>query len=548
MPTVTNPPTTPGQPASSGTSAATPSARTTATANPGSSADSFSVDHAERPFDVYFTPKENAYKFETKCIEEVIAARKADPVDYPEDQNPYKILYMVYNLRNEKIVKKLFEAMKAGIDVQVLIEADQISDDRPWNKVDDWFEAEGLKVIRSDKDITDAEREGAHLIGIDRKSLMHMKSRLFLYKDPQTGEKKTKVLSGSLNPGSYPIRNDENVNVMTSDKIARDYVKRFYQIRHREPAKNKWHDDRPINVLFTPYEQGAVTTPTKKLFEWIDNEKEMIIISVFALRNLTTKGEQDNLVKKLKKAKDRGVKVMVLTDRRKSDGTDENGEPIMMYGELAHNDLTDEKLEEAGIKVLELVNTAGKHSSVHGKSMVCGLKDMKVLTGAGNWTVAAMGSRKKQPRNEESFIFVESGKLDNNYTGRAYLSNFMELLRRYDKQFPEKAEDMIKELQQLPNGPKVSFDVSAFAKAHAGQEVYFVSDHPAITSQIPAGQPGIKLDTSPNTGTPPFAPQTPIKIPMGTRLKYRVAIKDPQSGAIDFVGGSQIAVVEDKLH
>ena len=501
--------------------------------------------NASRPFDVYFTPNDDAYKFEMQCIDDVIAARKADSTQYTQADNPYKIQYMVYNLRNEKIVNKLFEAIKAGIDVQVLIESEQISDDRPWNKVDDWFEAEGLKVLRSDKDVDLAERKGAHLIGIDRRSLMHMKSRIFLYKDPDTGEKRSKVLSGSLNPGGYPVKNEENVNVMTSGRIARTYEKRFYEILEHKPATNNWHDDRPINVMFTPYHQGGPTTPTKKLFEWIDQEKEMILVSVFALRNLTTKGDRENLVKKLKKAQDRGVKVMVITDRRKSDGVDVNGNQILMYGEPAHNDYTDENLERAGIPVFELVNTKTEHSSVHGKSMVAGLKNMKVLTGAGNWTVAAMGSRKKNPRNEESFIFVDSGKLDNNYTGRAYLSNFLGLLRKYDEQFPEKAETIIKELQALPNWPKVPFDMSAFAKGHAGEEVYFVSDHPAIKSQIPHGEPGIRINTDPNAGSPPFSPQAPIKVPMGTKLSYRIAKRDPDTGEIDFGHGPQIAVVEE---
>ena len=543
MPTITNNSNTPIQPSAANNSAP---ATAPAATQPNDRSDSYATDAAERPFDVYFTPDEDAYKYEMKCIDEVIAARKADTTQYADADNPYKIQYMVYNLRNEKIVKKLFEAIKAGIDVQVLIESEQISDERPWNKVDDWFEAEGLKVLRSDKDVDLAERKGADLIGIDRHSLMHMKSRIFHYKDPQTGEKKSKVLSGSLNPGGYPVKNEENVNVMTSGRIARTYEKRFYEILEHKPASNKWHEDRPINVMFTPYNQTGPTTPTKKLFEWIDQEKEMLIISVFALRNLTTKGDSDNLVKKLKKAQERGVKVMVVTDRRKSDGVDVNGNPILMYGQPAHNDYTDENLEQAGIPVFELVNTKSEHSSVHGKSMVAGLKDMKVLTGAGNWTVAAMGSRKKNPRNEESFIFVDSGKLDQNYTGRAYLSNFLGLLRKYDKQFPQKAEGLIKELQDLPNWPSVSFDVSAFAKAHQGEEVYFVSDHPAIKSQIPSGAPGIKINTDPNAGSPPFSPQAPIKIPMGTKLDYRIAKKDPQTGQLNFLGGTQVAVVEEE--
>lgn len=511
------------------------------------SIDRWDPHSVERPFDIYFTPEEDAYAFEAKCIDEVIAARQADPTAYPEGQDPYSIHYMVYNLRNKEIVHKLFAAVRAGIDVQVLVEADQISPQRHWNKVDDWFEEQGLTVIHSDKEITDAERRGAHMIGIDRRSLMHMKSRIFRYKDPATGESKAKVLSGSLNPGGAPVHNDENVNLIVNDAVVDLYERRYYEIRDRQQATNVWHDDRPVNVLFTPYARGDVT-PTKKLFEWIDQEQEMILISVFALHNLTAKGERQTLIEKLAAAKARGVRVMVITDRRKSDGTDKDGNRINMYGRPAHDDDTDELMQQAGIPVFELCNTTTANSAVHGKSVLCGLKHTKVLTGAGNWTVAAMGSNQANPKNEESFIFVDSGKLDGNYTGRAYLANFLNLLRKYDNQYDEQAEAVIGALQKLDGWPKVTLDLAPIAKAHPGKEVFLISEHPAVKVKVRDGEPGLRIDTSPQAGTPQFAADSNVELPFGSHLTFQVAVRDPDTGQIHLTKRDQIVVVDTPGH
>ncbi len=535
-----------GSAATPAASAATTAAGAVTTTN-AAAGDHFAGRHSEavdRPFEVLFTPKDDAYGYEAQCIQEVIDARKADPRQYTPENNPYKIHYMVFNLRNAQIIDKLFAAIQAGVEVQVLVEADQISAERPWNKVDEAFEAQGYKVIRSDKQADAAALAGAKLIGIDKGSLMHMKSRIFRFKDPDTGEMRSKVLSGSLNPGGAPVLNEENINVMTDKKLVERYEQRFYEVRDHKQASNPWDDNAAINVLFTPNKQNTLK-PTQKLFEWIDQEQEMILLSVFALRNLTTRGDKDSLVDKLQKAQARGVKVMVITDRHKSDGTDEHGKQIMMYGHPAHNDDTDELMQAAGIPVFELVNNSSGFSAVHGKSAVFGLKHMKVLTGAGNWTQAAMGSRKKGARNEESFIFIDSDKLDGNATGRAYAENFLHLLRRFDGQYDARAADVIRELQQQPGWPKVTLDLSAFKKLHAGKKLYLISDDPAIRARTPQGEPGLPIDTSPSASSPPFRPQDPVKLPYGTRLTYRLAERDATTGELHIVQGDQLLVVDD---
>jgi hypothetical protein len=500
---------------------------------------------AKRTFDVYFTPHEDAYGYEAACIDEVIAARKADPTVYAEGQDPYRIQYMVFNIRNKDVVDKLFQAVKAGIHVQVLVEAEQIAPSRTWNKVAEQFEQQGLKVLRSDKGVDKATSAGVHLVGIDKNSLMHMKARIFHWKDPESGEVRSKVLSGSLNPNGAPVMNDENLNVMTDPALVARYEKRFAEVRDHKLARNEWKDDQSVNVLFTPYVQGG-PTPTQKLFDWIDAEKEMILISVFQLHDLKARGVQDSLIDKLKKAMDRGVTVMAITDRRKSDGTDEKGNRVMSYGRPAPDDDTDEAMAAAGIPVLELVNTSNEFAAVHGKSVTFGLENMRVMTDAGNWTVAAMGSEKADPRNEESFLFVDSAKLDGNATGKAYLSNFLHLLRKYDDQYPEEAESLIRKLQAQPTWPKVAVDLSLFARAHPGKEVFLVCDHPDIKARTPAGAPGMPIPAT--SSSPPFRPADPVKLPFGTTLSFQVAVRDPVSGAVDVKKGDQVLVVDTPAH
>ena len=92
----------------------------------------------------------------------------------------------MYNLRSKAVINRLIDAAQSGVDVRVLIEADQISPERSWNTVDEQFEEAGLKVMRSDKETTLIEREAAHLVGIDSNHLMHLKARSELEK-PRDG-------------------------------------------------------------------------------------------------------------------------------------------------------------------------------------------------------------------------------------------------------------------------------------------------------------------------------------------------------------------------
>ena len=58
----------------------------------------------ERPLQVLFAPDDPVTTTELRLIEEVVTRRAADPEVYAEGENPFRIRYAVYNLRNPLIV------------------------------------------------------------------------------------------------------------------------------------------------------------------------------------------------------------------------------------------------------------------------------------------------------------------------------------------------------------------------------------------------------------------------------------------------------------
>ncbi len=470
----------------------------------------------------YFTPVDPAAKAELALLDTVISARKSDPETYAANENPYRIQYAVYNLRSRAIIQKLFEAIEAGVDVKVLIEGKQIAPDKPWNKVDDLFLEEGHEVVFDDREATPAEREAASLVGIMSNHLMHLKARVFHYIDPKTRKPESMVMSGSMNPGDGASTNDENINLIRDERIVALYGKKFDDVLNRRRTENQFDSTASVNVLFTPCQSGP--RPIEKLFEWIEAENELIVISVFDIKNIVDPASQKTLVEKLAEAKARGVEVFAITDRKKSDGRNAAGERVMMYGHHASNNWFDEDLEKEGIPVYEFSNEHTQFSAMHPKAAVFGLSQMKVMTGAGNWTRAGMGSDRKRGRNEESYIFVDSGKLDDNRTGRRYLANCLYLLRKYDTQNNEHdpAEKLIARLQGMPGWPDVAVDPATLVPAHIDADVFLVGHHPSFSGR--PGEPGLRVHTAAGPMAARLNPT--IKIPFGTEISYKIVRED----------------------
>ncbi len=487
----------------------------------------------------WFAPYEDTRKPELALLDEVIAARKADPRTFQEGQNPYKINYAVYNISSQEILEKLAEANRAGVDVQVLIEEDQLDPQKTWNDGDDYLIRNGFEFAPDHKKLTPEERHTADLIGINNSTLMHLKTRIFQYPDPQTGDLKQTVLTGSMNPGESAIHNDENLMQINDPRVARRYIEMYEAVRDGKEIKNDFDPQSPINVMFTgaPVKDGQ--SVTRQIFNMIDQEKEAIFLSVFTLRNLTTDSDRQNLVDKLKAAHDRGVPVVVITDKKQSDGVDAQGNRTFS------DDQTEDLLQKAGIPTYEALNPSGPFNAMHAKSAIFGLSDIKVITDTGNWTKAALSGRgSRYAQNEESYLFVDSGKLDNNQTGMRYLGNFLNLLRAYAPQNPDQpaAEELINKLSSHPAWPRVKVDFSVMAHTFMGQDIYITGNHPAVGNWTQDG-PGLKLNTSP--GRYPFWESGgALELPFGSQFEYKIVKREP-NGSLQWEAGPNAFLIVD---
>jgi hypothetical protein len=488
-----------------------------------------------------FAPYDPTTATEVELIDEVIAAKQADPRQFPDGENPYTIHYAVYNLRNPEIIQKLAEAHHAGVDVQVLIEDHQLSPDKTWNTADEQLRDAGFSFSPTHKQLNDAQREELDLIGIQGSGLMHLKTRLFSYPDPTTGQPIERLMTGSMNPGDSASNNDETLHLSSDPQLISRYRAKYDAVLNDTSLPNEWKADAPVNVLFTPATQGPQAAD--KILEWIDQEDEAIFLSVFSLRNVSSPQQREDMLQKLKKAQDRGVEVIVITDKKQSDGRDLEGNKV------GYDDYTDQRLSELGIPTYECINESGQFNAMHTKYAIFGLDNMKVVTDCGNWTQAALGSKRKAAKNDESYLFIDSQQLDNNATGMRYLSNFLRNLRKYEHQQSTNqpsADELFSRLSQLPNWPKVSVDFDVVAETYMGQDVYITGNHEALGNWTMEG-PGLKLHTNGQT-YPDWSVDSEIRLPFGLELEYKVVKRNPD-GHIEWEpGDNQLLIIDPVQH
>jgi hypothetical protein len=446
-----------------------------------------------------FTPGDQAKKTELASIDQVISARKADPKTYPPGENPYRIEYAIYNMTDHDVIAKLIDASKAGVQVQVLIEAAQIGPDKPFNTVVDELTKGGFSHAETQKGLTEEQRKTTQVIEIDLpgSGLFHFKSRYFTWPDPATGLQQETLLTGSHNPQNTAHKNDESLHKITDPRLVHRYLEAFHNLRDDKPIANNWEENQPVNVLFTsPTASGP--RPVDRIFEMIDQEKEMIFLTLFELRSLVnSKGEK--IADKLIAAHERGVKVVLVTDNKGS-----------------IHDPTDDALKAAGIPVYEYTNPTTERTAMHLKSALFGVTDMKVVTDTGNWTLATMGTASGHSKNAESLLFVDSGKYDQNHTGERYLGEFLRVLRKYDDQnTPDRkpVEELVSELQALPGWPTVDVSFDAVARQlDPGQKLVLSGE------RIPGGS--LTFESDPASGL--FSTPSPVALPLGLKLDYAV--------------------------
>lgn len=466
-------------------------------------------------FHAMFAPDDPVVTVELALCDEVIKARKADEREYTEGNNPYRIRYAVYNLRNPRLVQKLIDANNSGVDVQILIESKQLDPAKTWNTADEMLQAAGFEFAPDHRDLDEESMQTADLVGIVDSGLMHLKSRIF-----QTPNS-TKVLSGSMNPGDNAVMNEETLHLIQAPHLTQRYVDAYVNVLKDRPMVNNWDSERAVNVMFTPARGERANT---RVFDWLKTEQEQILLMVFSLRNITAAKHGESLLDILKAKVKAGVPVYVITDRKQSDGVDAQGNP------LYRNDNTEDQMRKAGIHVYEATNNASPFTAMHHKAAILGRTNIRVITDAANWTFSGLGSSTRQARNVESQLFIDSAKLDDNATGRRYLAQWLRVLKRYAAQTPSEPsfDEVYSDLASRGGWPMqaVSFDVHVDHTAF-GQSV-FVRGGAGALGMWGESNNGHPLTTDGEL-FPRWLSAEPVWLPLGQQVEWKLVKGNEQS-------------------
>ena len=456
-----------------------------------------------------FAPDDPTVSLELHLIDQVIEAKKKAQ----NDEGIYRIRYAVYNLTSTTISSRLIAAHRAGVDVQVLIEDDQLSPDRPWLDLDERFIEAGLRVEPRSHRVKEEELNHVHLLGVSGHGLMHLKLRLY-----ETPSSKA-LLTGSYNPNTTSSLNEESLHYSEDPSLIDRYSRAYYSLLYDYPIYNEWDEEAPVNVLFTP---SSDYRAVDQIFRWIEEEKDQILLMMFSLRDLTAPSSSETLVELLGRKVREGVNVSVITDRKQSDGF--NG-----YGEAVYDDdQTDDKLRAVGIPVYEVINPATPFTAMHHKVAILGRERLRVISGAGNWTRSGLGSFDRPARNVESILFIDSDRLDQNYTGDRYLGQWIRVLRRYGHQSVDRHEEsavepFISSLINHPNWPEASvrFEVRDLV-TYGGEEVGIGGSIPALGSWSTQLLQWLDQDEH----VPHSWKLEHVWIPVGARVEWKVALRD----------------------
>lgn len=461
------------------------------------------------PFAALFAPDDPVVTVELALIAEVRAAREADAFTYLEGENPYRVRYAVYNLRNPVIVAALADAADVGVDVQILIEDKQLDPSRTWNTADEELIARGFEFAPSHRGLTDRELETADLIGITGSALMHLKTRI--YETPSS----LAVLSGSMNPGDNATMNEETLHLIRDPALCARYLRAYDAVRSGERLPNDFDETAAVNVLFSPTASGP--RPGARLLQWIEEEDEAILMMVFSLRDITAPGASGSLIELLEEKARSGVPVYVITDRKQSDGVDGDGAPIY------RNDGTEDRLRRAGVHVYEAINRASPFTAMHHKVGIFGLSNTRVVSDAANWSYAALGSRTRVSRNVESMLFIDSDALDEGLTGRRYLAQWLRVLERYAHQ--TEGEPSYQEVRDAlfahPSWPRANAQFVATTYdgvTRIGEEVYVRGSLP----ELGAWDHGVALSTTAETY--PLWTSSSVPLPLGADFEWKLTI------------------------
>jgi len=468
---------------------------------------------------VIFTPDEPALELELELIDQVQQACIDAGCSYAEGANPFTIRYAVYNLTHDDIADALVGAHDAGVDVQVIVEADKIdlSDSGSAYSI---LSDGGFEVVEDHETLDASTTVSADLVGIDNYGLMHLKARMFATPDWEA------MLTGSHNPQYSAMDNDETLHLVRDQDVIDSYADAIDTILADDDLENSWDDSAAVNVLFTPAVSGV--RAGTRILEWLEDEDEQILLSVFALRDITAEDVDDSLVEILGAKVAEGVPVYVITDRKMSDGINADGSYWFS------DDDTEQDLRDAGVTVFEVMNLESDYTAMHSKTAILGRTDLRIITDASNWSYSGLGSSSDLARNVESVLFIDSEELDGGRTGRRYLAWWLSVLARYEHQDTGESigyDDVFATLSARATWPTVEVGIEAHEGWTSWGEVVSVRGGAA---ELGAWGPGLELEA---TDYPSWSTTSSVELPIGSCFGWKLVAGMPGAETVRWEAG-----------
>jgi phosphatidylserine/phosphatidylglycerophosphate/cardiolipin synthase-like enzyme len=241
----------------------------------------------------------------------------------------------MYNLRSERLGFLLLERQRAGIRVEVYLDARQM--EQPYNDLDDRLRAEGLNIIA---------------VRNTNSSTATLHDKLAVIDDRV-------VFMGSANWGDSALhQNNEVTMAFTSTELARAVNQELDELASGRHDRRAGDVNSHVQLHSSP--EDRVDTVVEHA---IDNAQERIYAAVFSFR-------LSWLTDAMIEAHRRGVEVVLITDRKQSETTQE-----------------DDRLRQAGIPVIEALNDVTPYTAMHHKFVV--IDGATTLVGSYNWTYSA---------------------------------------------------------------------------------------------------------------------------------------------------------------
>ena len=396
----------------------------------------------ERGLDVYFIPGGDAA--EDRLAAEIAAASRS-------------VRVAMYNLTSARLGQALLDARRRGVAVEVLWDARQMA--QAYNTLDDELAAAGLAITPVSNRRSDYATVHDKLAVIDGAI----------------------VTMGSANWGNSALHdNDESLLVFRDPALAAVVDGQLDEVRAQVKRPRPGDLPGPVQLYFSPEDRlDRVVTAA------IDRARTRAYVAVFSLR---LRGATDALIR----ARQRGVQVFVVTDRKQSVDTGD-----------------DERLRAAGIPVIEALNAAGPFTAMHHKFAVL---DDTVVVGSFNWTTTATFA------NDEDLAVIADPEV-----AAAYAGEMGRLWRRYGG------------APALPL-PTVELALAAGCdRTGWGDRLVVVGDAPELGAWDPAA--GVRLD---GAGWPRWTGR--VTVPAGARLRYKLVIVRAD-GRVEWEAGADREVV-----